>query len=97
LQSNPAKSAPQGSEAREFTDFLIPRAERAGREIFPTNLAELQSRRTDRALDVGDLEVDHFVAPRLEPPSQGRERIEVTRRGETQDANTTLGSALLPF
>src|SRR5262249_17691949 len=43
------------------------------------------------------LEVDHFVAPCLEPPPQGRERIVVTRRGEAQDADTTPGSALAAF
>src|SRR5262249_53915515 len=77
-----------------FADFLIPRAERAEGEVFPADLPELQARRPDRPLEVGDLEVDHFMAPRLEPPPQGRERIVVTRRGETQDADTTHGSAL---
>src|SRR5262249_44457055 len=84
-------------EALELADFLIPRAERAGGEVFPADLPELQARRPDRPLEVGDLEVDHFMAPRLEPPPQGRERIVVTRRGETQDADTTHGSALRPW
>ena len=54
-----------------------------------------QARRPDRLLEVGDLEVDHFMAPRLEPPPQGRERIVVSRRGKTQDADTTHGSSSL--
>ena len=37
------------------------------------------------------------MAPRLEPPPQGRERIEVPRRGETQDADATHGSSLPPW
>jgi hypothetical protein len=50
-------------EALELTDFLIPRAERTGREVLPTDLAELQAGRPDRPLEVGDLEVDHLMAP----------------------------------
>ena len=90
-----AKHAPQGGEALELAELLIPRAERAGGEVFPADLAEPQARRPDRRLEVGHLEVDHFMAPRLEPPPQGRERIEVSRRGETQDADTTHGSSSL--
>ena len=95
LPSDSAKRAPQGGEALELTELLIPRAERAGGEVLPADLAELQARRPDRPLEVGDLEVDHFMAPRLEPPPQGRERIVVTRRGETQDADAMHGSILL--
>src|SRR5262249_17512668 len=68
LQSDPAKPAPQGSEALELTDLLIPRAERAEGKVFPADLAEPQARRPDRRLEVGHLEVDHFMAPSLEPP-----------------------------
>src|SRR5262249_56176702 len=88
------QAAAEGSEAFELTALFIPRAEGAGGEVFPADLAELQARRPDRPLEVGDLEVDHFMAPCLEPPPQGRERVEVTRRGETQDADTTPGSSL---
>src|SRR5262249_36034466 len=94
LQSDAAKSAPQGGEALELTELLIPRAERAAGEVLPDDLVELQSRRPDRPLEVGDLEVDHFMAPCLEPPPQGGERIVVTRRGETQDADPTLRSSV---
>jgi hypothetical protein len=58
-----AKPAPQGSEARELTDFLIPRAERPEGKVFPADLAEPQAGRPDRRLKVGHLEVDHFMAP----------------------------------
>ena len=96
LPFDSAKPAPQGGEALELTELLIPRGSRRG-EIFPADLAELQARRPDRPLEVGDLEVDHLMAPRLEPPPQGRERIEVTRRGETQDADPTDGSSPPPW
>jgi hypothetical protein len=87
-----AKSTPQGGEALEFSKFLIARAERTGGKVFLADLAEPQSRCPDWPLDVGDLEVDHFMPPRLEPPPQSRQRIEVPRRGKTQDADTTPGS-----
>jgi hypothetical protein len=64
--SDSAKPAPQGGEALELTDLLIPGAERSGGEILPADLAELQARSPDRLLEVGDLEVDHVMAPRLE-------------------------------
>ena len=83
-----------GGETLELTEFLIPGTEGAGGEVFPADLAELEARRPDRPLKVGDLEVDHLMAPRLEPPTQGREWIVVPRRGETQDADTTPGSFL---
>jgi hypothetical protein len=63
LLSDPAKPAPQGSEARELPDLFIPRAERAGGEVLPTDLSELEASRPDRPLKVGDLEVDYFMAP----------------------------------
>src|SRR5262249_25477526 len=87
--------APQGGDALELPDLLVPRAERAGGEVLPADLAEPQARRADRPLEVGDLEEDHVVAPRSEPPPQGRERIVVTRRGATQDADPP-GPPLLP-
>src|SRR5262249_50021181 len=96
LPFDAAKPAPQGGEAPELTHLLIPRAERAGGEVFPSDLAELQARRPDRPFEVGDLEVDHLMAPCLEPPPQGRERIVVTRRGEAQDADPAPGSSLPP-
>src|SRR5262249_47979993 len=76
-----------GGDALELPDLLVPRAERAGGEVVPADLAEPQARRADRPLQVGDLEEDHFVAPRLEPPPQGREGVVVARRGETQAAD----------
>ncbi len=95
LPSDSAKHGPQGGEALELTELLIPRAEGAGGKSSRPIWRNSQARRPDRLLEVGDLEVDHFMAPRLEPPPQGRERIEVTRRGETQDADTTHGSSSL--
>jgi hypothetical protein len=91
---DPAKPAPQGGVALELGEFLVPSAERAGWEVFPADLAELQSRRPDRPLEVGDLEVDHFMAPRLEPPAQCRERVIVSGRGETQDTDSAHRSIL---
>ena len=44
---------------------------------------------------VADLERP-IRAAGLEPPSQGRERVVVTRRGEAQDADPTPGSSLPP-
>jgi hypothetical protein len=63
LPFNSAKPATQGGEALEFADLLIPRAERAGGEVFLADLAEAQARRPDRSLEVRDLEVDHLMAP----------------------------------
>src|SRR5215831_13539725 len=97
LPFDAAKPAPQSGEALELANFLIPRAERARREVFPADLPELQARRPDRPLEVGDLEVDHFMAPRLEPPPQGRERIVMTRRRETQDADSMPASSIPPW
>jgi hypothetical protein len=94
VQLDSAKRAPQGGGALELSELLIPRPEGAGGEVFPADLAELQACRPDRPLKVGNLEVDHFMAPRLEPPPKGRERIEVPRRGETQDADAAHGSSL---
>src|SRR5262249_44264361 len=96
LPFDAAKPAPQGSEALQLADFLIPHAERAGGEVFPADLPELQAGRPDRPLEVGDLEVDYFMAPQLEAPPQGRERIVVARRRETQDADSMPGSSLSP-
>ena len=36
---------------------------REGAKLLLADLAELQARRPDRPLEVGDLEVDHFMAP----------------------------------
>jgi len=47
----------------ESREVFVPRAERAEREVFLTDLAKLQARRPDRPLQVGDLEVHDFVAP----------------------------------
>jgi hypothetical protein len=60
---DPAKPALQGGKALELPEFLVSRAERAGWEVLAADLAELQARRPDRPLKVGDLEVDHFMAP----------------------------------
>jgi hypothetical protein len=94
LLSDSAQRAPHGGEALEPAELLIPRPEGAEGEVLPADLAELQARRPDRSLEVGDLEVDHFMAPWLEPPPQGRERIVVARRRITQDADPTPGSSL---
>jgi hypothetical protein len=63
LLSGSAQRAPQGGEALELAEFLIPRPEGTEGEVFPADLAELQARRSDRPLEVGDLDVDHFMAP----------------------------------
>src|SRR5262249_44603221 len=73
----------------ELAQLLIPRAEGTGWEVFPADLAEPQASRPDRRLEIGHLEVDHFVPPRLEPTPPGGERIVVPRRGETQNADAT--------
>jgi hypothetical protein len=96
LPFDPSYSDPDGSEPLELMDLLIPCTERAGGKVLPTDLAEFEARRPDRPLEVGDLEVDHLMAPRLEPPPQGRDRIEVARRGEAQDTNAAHKSMLLP-
>ena len=88
LPLDSANPAPQRGEALELATSSS-RAERAEGEVLPADLAELQPRGPDRPLEVGDLEVDHVMASRLQPPPQGRERIEVARRGETQDAYST--------
>jgi len=95
LHFDSAKHGSQGGEAIELAELLISRAEGAQGEIIAANLPEPQACRPDRLLEVGDLEVDDFMAPRLEPPPQCRERIEVSRRGKTQDADTTHGSSSL--
>ena len=41
LPLDPAKSAPQGGEALELAELLVPRADRAAGEVFPADLAEL--------------------------------------------------------
>src|SRR5262249_51660098 len=79
------------------TEFFIPGAERAGGEVLPADLAELQSRCPDRPFQIGNLEVDHLMASRLEAPSKSGERIVVARRRETQDADPTSGSSLPAF
>src|SRR5262249_27242029 len=63
LPFDAANAAPEGGEALELADFLVPRAERAEREVLLADLVELQARRPDRGLEVGDLEVDHLMAP----------------------------------
>jgi hypothetical protein len=63
LLSDSAQRAPHGGEALEPAELLIPRPEGAEGEVLPADLAELQARRPDRSLEVGDLEVDHFMAP----------------------------------
>ena len=87
----PPVPAAQGGETLELAEFLVPRAEGAGWEVVPADLAKLQARRPDGPLEVADLEVDHFMAPGLQPPPQGRERVVVTRRGEAQDTDTSHG------
>ena len=59
----PANPAPQGGKALELAQLLIPCSDRAGGKILPADLAELQARRPDRPLEVGDLEIDDFVTP----------------------------------
>ena len=95
LHFDSAKHGAQGGEAIELAELLISRAEGAQGEIIAADLPEPQACRPDRLLEVGHLEVDDFMAPRLEPPPQCRERIEVSRRGKTQDADTTHGSSSL--
>jgi hypothetical protein len=76
--------------ALELADLLVPGAERAEREVVPADLAEFETGRTDRPLEVGDLKKHHVVAARLEPPAQGGQRVVVSRRRETQDADSAL-------
>src|SRR6516225_8097346 len=66
------------------------RAERTEGEVVLTDLAEPQPSGPDGRLQVGHLEVDHVVASRLQSPAQRGQRIEVARRGETQDAYSTV-------
>src|SRR5262249_60071453 len=94
LQLDPAKRAPQGGEALESAEFLVPCAERAGGKVVTSDLAEPQPRGPDWRLEVSDLEVDYFITPRLQPSPQGRERIVMPWRGETQNADATHVSSL---
>jgi hypothetical protein len=63
-----------------------------GGKVLPADLAVFQARVPDRPLEVGGLEVDHLVPLRLEPPTQGRERMKVPWRSDAQDADSTLES-----
>ena len=89
LHHDPANPAAQRGESFELAAFRVGRAERAEGEVVLADLAEPQPSGPDGSLQVGHLEVDHVVASRLQSPAQRGERIEVARRGETQDADST--------
>ena len=63
LSYDPGKSASQGGKSLELTELFIPRSDRAGGKFLLADLAKLQARRPYRPLEVGDLEIDHFMAP----------------------------------
>src|SRR5262245_42206831 len=90
LHHDPANPVAQRGESFELAPFLVARAERAEGEVALTDLAEPQPGGPDGRLQVGHLEVDHVVASRLQSPAQRGQRIEVARRGETQDADSTV-------
>src|SRR5262245_9786611 len=90
LGDHSANPVTQGGESFELAAFLVARAERAQGEVVLTDLAKPQPSGPDGRLQVGHLEVDHVVASRLQSPAQRGERIVVARRGETQDAYSTV-------
>src|SRR5262249_46163266 len=90
LGDHSANPAAQRGKSFELAAFLVAGAERAEGEIVLANLAEPQPSGPDGRLQVGHLEVDHVVASRLQSPAQRGERIVVARRGETQDAYSTI-------
>src|SRR5262249_53689912 len=90
LHHDSANPAAQRGESFELAAFLVARAERAEGEVVLADLAEPQPSGPDRRLQVGHLEVDHVVASRLQSPAQRGQRIEVARRGETQDTYSTV-------
>src|SRR5262249_25815028 len=90
LHHDSANPAAQRGESFELAAFLVARAERAEGEVVLADLAEPQPSGPDGRLQVGHLEVDHVVPSRLQSPDQRGQRIEVGRRGETQDAYSTI-------
>src|SRR5262249_13222136 len=76
-QDHTANGASEAGDTPECAQLRVEPSDRPRRETLPADLVVFQARGPHRPLEVGDLEVDDFVSPRLEPPPKGRDRMEV--------------------